>query len=340
MARCGAGDIVGIMKRLTILCAMAGAFAPFEQALAESVQMPNVTEPQGINLGITSFFDGFSGPPGFSYLGVLRFTNADSIKDNSGNSIAGFHNPQVSTLTLANHVSYTSPLHFLGATLGFNAILPIIWLRGKTDQPGASLVGNGTALGDLTFGPQLQFAPVIGEAGRPVFVQRFEVDVIAPTGQYKHNADLNQSAGYFSINPYWAASIFPVPKVELSWRLHYLYNFRNHDPASSYPTAFQGMPIDTTQAGQAAWTNFAASYEISPSIHLGINGYYFKQFTNDRINGTSVAGTREQVLGIGPGMFWQLTKTRALWINTYTETAVRNRAKNNIIVQTQVATSF
>lgn len=335
MTRRGRGTSIDSLKRAAIPCLLfAASAAAFAQAA------PNVTEPQGINLGVTSFFDGFSGPPGFSYLGVLRYTSGTSVKDNSGNDVSAFRSPRVDTFSMLHHLSYTSPLHFLGGTLGFNAILPVIWLRGKTDQPGASLVGNGTALGDLTFGPQLQMAPVIGDGGRPVFVQRFEVDVIAPTGQYKHNADLNQSSGYFSLNPYWAATVFPTPKTEVSWRLHYLYSFKNHDPASSYPTAFQGMPVNTTQAGQAAWINFTASYEIIQSIHAGVNGYYFRQLTDDKVNGATLTDSREQVLGIGPGIFWQLTKTRALWLNTYTETAVRNRVRNNIIVQAQFATSF
>ena len=332
MSRCKGRQSVASMA---ILCAAATASTA---AVAQAT--PSVSEPQGINLGITSFYDGFSGPPGFSYLGVLRYTSGTSIKDNSGNDVSAFRNPRVDTFSMVHHVSYTSPYHFLGGTLGVNAILPIIWLRGRTDQPGASLVGNGTALGDLTFGPQLQMAPVIGEGGRPVFVQRFEVDVIAPTGQYKHKADLNQSSGYFSLNPYWAASIFPTPETEVSWRLQYLYNFKNHDPASSSPTAFQGMPVDTTQAGQAAWINFTASYQITSSIHAGINGYFFRQFTDDKVNGSAMSDSREQVLGIGPGIFWQLSKTRALWVNAYTETAVRNRLKNNFILQAQIATSF
>ncbi|WP_343656772.1 SphA family protein [Paraburkholderia caribensis] len=209
----GRGTSIDSLKRAAIPCLLfAASTAAFAQAA------PNVTEPQGINLGVTSFFDGFSGPPGFSYLGVLRYTSGTSVKDNSGNDVFAFRSPRVDTFSMLHHLSYTSPLHFLGGTLGFNAILPVIWLRGKTDQPGASLVGNGTALGDLTFGPQLQMAPIIGDGGRPVFVQRFEVDVIAPTGQYKHNADLNQSSGYFSLNPYWQRSTsrieWPLPGVE------------------------------------------------------------------------------------------------------------------------------
>lgn len=65
----GRGTSIDSLKRAAIPCLLfAASTAAFAQAA------PNVTEPQGINLGVTSFFDGFSGPPGFSYLGVLRYT--------------------------------------------------------------------------------------------------------------------------------------------------------------------------------------------------------------------------------------------------------------------------
>ncbi|HDR9879862.1 TPA: SphA family protein [Burkholderia cenocepacia] len=300
---------------------------------------PTVSEPSGLNLGSTSFFDGFSGLAGWSYLGEARYSTADSIKNADGSTNNAFRHPRVEAFTWINHVAFTSPWHLAGGTLGFNVIVPVTRLHGSFDRPGASLSGGGTALGDITFGPQLQYAPILGSSGQPLFVQRFELDVIAPTGQYKHNADLNQSSGYFSLNPYWAASLFPLPKIEISWRLHYLYNFKNHDPAASYPLAFDNQPVSDTQAGQAAWLNFTTSYALTPSMHLGINGYYLRQLTDHRINGTSVAG-REQVLGIGPGIFWQMKGNRALWLNAYTETAVRNRTRNSLIVQAQLATPF
>ena len=46
------------------------------------------------------------------------------------------------------------------------------------------------------------------------------------------------------------------------------------------------------------------------------------------------------MLGIGPGLMWQITKQQALWFNAYTETAVRNRVKNNVVLQAQFATHF
>ncbi|WP_186046366.1 SphA family protein [Burkholderia gladioli] len=300
---------------------------------------PTVSEPQGINLGSTSFFDGFSGPLGWSYLGQVRYSTADSIKNGDGSTNSAFRHPRVNSFTWVNHLAYASPWRLAGGNLGFNVIVPLTWLHGSFDQPGASLSGGGTALGDVTFGPQLQYAPILSSSGRPLFVQRFEFDVIAPTGQYKHNADLNQSSGYFSLNPYWAASLFPLPKVEISWRLYYLYNFKNHDPAASYPLAFDSQTVGNTQAGQAAWINFTTSYALTPSLHVGINGYFFRQLADDRINGTSVVG-REQVLGIGPGVFWQMKGNRVLWLNAYTETAVRNRTRNSLVIQAQIGTPF
>ena len=37
---------------------------------------------------------------------------------------------------------------------------------------------------------------------------------------------------------------------------------------------------------------------------------------------------------------WQITKQQPLRFNAYTETAVRNRIKNNVVLQAQFATNF
>ncbi|KGF80964.1 phenol degradation protein meta [Massilia sp. JS1662] len=304
---------------------------------------PTVSEPQDINLGETSFVDGFSRmSPGWTYLPALRYGTANSIKDGRGHDTPAFNSPEIDTVTLINHLSYTSTVRVAGATLGINAVLPVVHIDTEFGQPGARLAGGGTRLADLTIGPTLQFDPVMGPAG-PVFVQRVEFDVILPTGHYDRKSDLNQSSGYYSINPYWAATLFPAPGWEISWRLHYLYNFKNTKPASSVPTAFQGAPVNDTQAGQASWLNFAGSYGLTPTLRVGINGYYFKQITDSKVNGVSVAGSREQVFGIGPGLQLSIDrngKHDSLWINSYTESSVRNRSRNKLVMQARYAYEF
>jgi hypothetical protein len=177
----------------------------------------------------------------------------------------------------------------------------------------------------------------MGPTGHPFFVQRFEFDVIAPTGKYKSADDVNPSAGFASINPYWAATLLPAERWEVSWRLHYLYNFRNNNPAASNPVPYQGSLVTSTQAGQAAWINFTTSYSVTPDVSLGINGYYFQQLTDSKANGIALPNARERVLGIGPGMMWRIDPNKTLWINAYTDTMVRNRASVPYTLQVRTA---
>ena len=330
-----------VLQAIMTAAMLAAAGAGHAQTLG---MQPAVAQPQGINLGGTTFVDGFSRmSPGWTYLGTLRYANGDAIKDGGGANVPVFNDPGMKVTTQVNHFSYTSPINVMGAALGFNVLLPVVSIDTHFGQPGAALQGSGTSLGDITLGPSLQFKPVMGPRG-PVFVQRLELDVLLPTGKYDEQRDVNQGAGFYSINPYWAATWFPAGGWEVSWRLHYLYNFRNDKPASSAPLAFQGMPVRDTQAGRAAWINFTTSYAIAPGIRAGLNSYYFKQVSDNEINRVSIGNSREQVFGVGPGMVFEVArdggKRDSLWINTFTESKVRNRTRNSWILQARYAYEF
>lgn len=308
---------------------------------ADGPPPPSVNQPAGINLGGTSFYDGFAGPPGLSYLAYLKYQSASSFRNSNGKENTAFDNPKLNVVTLINQFSYYSPETIGGgAHLGWSLLVPLVSLDGDFGDAGAKLKDNAFGLGDITAGPQIQFDPIVDSTGRPVFVQRVAFDVIMPTGKYDEDKDLNQGSNTYSLNPYWAATWMPAPRWELSWRLHYLYNFKNDDPASSSPVPFEGQPVRDTQAGKSAWINFAASYEIIPNLSVGINGYYFKQLSDDRVNGQRLEDSREKVLGIGPGLFWKISEGDGFWLNTYHETQVENRAKNDFAVQLRFAHAF
>ncbi|MGJ7532188.1 MULTISPECIES: SphA family protein [Variovorax] len=305
-----------------------------------AAQTPSVSQPAGLNLGATSFYDGFTGSPGWTWLSWLRYSSANAIKDNNGKSVPAFSNPKITSYVWANQIAYLSDTSFAGWRPGFTAILPTVALN-SSFGPGQSLTNGGTGLGDITVGAFMQADPVLASDGRPLFVQRFSLDAILPTGKYDQRTDINQGAGFASINPYWAATLFPAERWEVSWRLYYLYNFRNNKPASSNPQqSFNGAPLASTQAGQAAWLNFAASYAITPSFSLGINGYYFQQVSDSKANGTTLPNSKERVLGIGPGMMWRIDRDTALWINAYHETMVRGRTSAPLTAQVRLAIKF
>ncbi|MFJ4141200.1 transporter [Pseudomonas sp. NPDC089734] len=325
----------------TLLCSTLGLFAfttGISTKAADGPPPPSVNQPSGINLGGTSFYDGFAGPPGLSHLVYLKHNSATSFRNKNGHDNNAFDTPRLNVTTLLNQLSYYSP-QTIGANahLGWSLIIPIVFLDGDFGDAGTRLKDNATGLGDIVTGPQVQFDPVIGDGGRPVFVQRFALDFILPTGRYDEHKDLNQGSNFYSFNPYWAATWMPVPRWEMSWRLHYLYNFRNDDPASSSAQFFEGQPVRNTQAGEAAWSNFTLSYEVVPNVSAGLNGYFFKQLEDDRVNGHRLEDSREKVLGIGPGLFWKISKDQGFWLNLYHETDVENRARNDFSVQVRFA---
>jgi hypothetical protein len=61
------------------------------------------------------------------------------------------------------------------------------------------------------------------------------------------------------------------------------------------------------------------------SVRAGLSGYYFRQLSENEVDGVKQRDSHEQVLGVGPGAMWVLCKDHAFWLNTYFETAVQNR---------------
>ena len=303
-------------------------------------------EPAGINLGGTSFYDGFGrNEEGFTYLVYAQYGRARSIMQDDGTPSPYFQNPKIDAYLLLNQLAYTLPEKLFGdsAHLGISFIVPIVAFNTSFDPgppfPAVQLKDNGFGLGDLTFGPFLQFRPIMAD-GRPVFSTRIGFDIIAPTGKYDPNMDINQGSNFTSLNPSIAATVLPIPHLELSVRLNYLYNFKNVRPALGYLYGLQVPPaVKDARAGQAGWLNFAASYEVVHPLHVGVNGYYFQQLNLDlweMQDGSSNPGTsfadngKLRFLGIGPGAMFDFGEHDKLFANVYFQTMVHNGAESTV----------
>ncbi|RKP53529.1 SphA family protein [Pararobbsia silviterrae] len=282
-------------------------------------------QPAGIDLGATTFNDAFgSTEPGFTSIQLLQYENNTKFYTNTGDSNHLFSDAHVDAFVYLPQLAYTTPFHLFGGSLGFTALLPVVNLNaGDSASSFVPLTGNeGTNLGDITFGPYLQFAPIIS-GGRPVFVQRFEFDVIAPTGAYDPNKLVNPSSGFWSLNPYWSMTFLPTRQTEVSVRLHYLYNMSNTNPGANNADGFEG-PVSEFKAGQAVWANFAASYKVLPNLDVGINGFYFRQITDDTVNGITQPDSRTTNLSLGPGAMWAIDRNNMVFANIYMPVVERN----------------
>ncbi len=268
-----------------------------------------------VNLGFTSFLDG--GPPagpGLYLSQYLQYYQADRIADNRGDDL--IPGADVEAWVSLTQLIYQSDRQvLLGGKWGLNVIVPLVALD-------SNLLPANDGLGDLLVGPFVQWDPIMGKNG-PLFMHRVELQMLLPTGSYDRDKALNPGSNFFSFNPYWAATLFVTPRLTTSWRLHYLWNGKNDDPPE---------PFGNSQAGQAVHGNFTSAYEVLPGrLRLGINGYYLRQVSDSKVDGVKVPG-REQVLAVGPGALWHLSRDSHLFFNAYFESQARLRPEGDRFV--------
>ena len=274
-------------------------------------------EPAGINLGGSSFMDGFGRTdPGFVYQQYFQFEHYSAINDQNGRQVPTFQSTDINAVISLNHFLYISPYHLLGGSLGVEALVPVVDLNASfaPASPAKLTADRGPALGDLTWGVFLQMPPVMQE-GRPVFAQRFDFDVISPTGQYNRADNITPSSGFWSLSPYWAMTFLPTQNTEVSIRLNYLHNISNNDPAGG------AAPF---RAGDAGWVNFTASYKVLPTVNVGLNGYYFQQIQNDTVSGQTSPKSETTNLSLGPGVMYQPEANDTFFVNAYLPVIERN----------------
>jgi hypothetical protein len=283
---------------------------------AQNAVLPDVVKlPAGINLGSSSFYDGFgSTDPGWTSLNYLRWNALTSIKDGNGHNSPLFVDPRINVVSTLFHAVYVPPIQLPNGAVAFEALLPIVNFHSRFNPTGAVLHDDGLGVADMTFGAAYQSKP-ISLGNQSVLSWRVDLDFTAPTGRFDGNKDLNQGSDFWSLEPYLAMTLLPVPKWEVSARFNYIYNFSTSH--GSDPPQIPGFAFHDGQAGQAGWINFASSYEVGEGVRPGLNGFWLKQLTNDRTNGISLPGTRVEELYLGPGLDWVIDKKNAANFNVY-----------------------
>jgi hypothetical protein len=195
------------------------------------------------------------------------YYDANTFTDSRGNDIPGSN--RLTAMSAVTHVAWISSFRLLGGFYGAEILVPLADLDFDTDF-GPN--GRERGMGDLIVGPLFIQWNDTKLFGRPYF-HRFNLDFTLPTGEYPKNSPVNVGSHIYTFNPYYAFTLIPTERLEVSARLHYLWRSENSDP-------FVGLGADNTQAGQAFHANFAASYEVLKGLRLGLNGYYLQQLTD------------------------------------------------------------
>lgn len=233
------------------------------------------------------------------------------MRDFSGNRIEGFG--AFRALYIIPSLVYQSSYLFLGGEPGFTFYTAFSAYQKSTGNTDSQFDSSPPGIGDTTFGPYIQWRPILYK-GEPLFIHRFEFDVNIPTGRNKlPEKYFNVGAGYFYLTPYWTATLYFQRYLALSWRIYYIWSGESHRT--------------NIKAGDAINLNFSLDYEVKKDWWISFCGYYVKQFKNNRMCGEYIPDTKEQVLGLGPGVLYFVSDTFQLLGYLYWETLAQNRTQ-------------
>jgi hypothetical protein len=304
MTRSSSRSRTGRRRRLAAAVLVSVLLAPLA-ARGQQVPLPPV------DLGATSFLDGVGGP-GLFVQEILSPFHASRLNGANGEKLLG--NNTVDALAAITEVAYTSSYRLLGANYGGEILLPLVHLHLDTDL---GVRGTQSGFGDLIFSPFLLQWPEHKLFGRSFFQRLHVVELVMPTGRYNANTSVNIGNNVISAGPHYAFTWFLTPRVETSWRLHYVWNSRNNDPNPVYNAT-------SIQPGQAVHFNASVSYQLHKHVRAGINGYYLKEVSDPKIGGRTIANSGEQIGALGPGL-WVGTKLVDVFFHTFFEIGAENR---------------
>ncbi|MEW6719054.1 MAG: transporter [Thermodesulfobacteriota bacterium] len=273
-----------------------------------------------LNLGLTDILDGALPGPGTYFTEYIQAYRGRTFRGTNGGEIAG--GPRMANVLAMNQFVHVYNHKVLGAHVGVDVLLPVVGIgaSGTLGAAGPDVTANPAPIGDLVAGPFLQWFDT-KLLGRP-FLQRVELDITFPTGQYDSRYLINPGSNIWTIEPYYAFTWFITPTFSTSWRIHYTWNSENENP-------FAALGADDVQAGRAFHFNYSFECEVRKNFRAALAGYYLKQLNEDKVNGISAGGSKEEVFAFGPAAHWIVSPNFSMGLKTAIETGVENRPKGN-----------
>ena len=269
-----------------------------------------------IDLGQTSFLDGEAGPGGlFEVIGNGYI--ASQFTDASGRGVPGPNRQWIGGVIF--HLAYVSDVPLAGGMLGAEALIPVSVLHLEVPEMHQATEGG---LGDVTFAPFIEWSkmPVWQ---RPLSI-RLAVQTTAPTGQYSANDPINTGSDAWQVSPYLAFTWRLSDRWEISGRSIYDWSGRSDRPPASLDAA-------NSQAGAQFAQNLSVSAAITDNWRIGVASYGLWQLDDTRVNGQAVPKSRQQVIGVGPGLLWSNGHATVI-ANIYDEIEARNRPRGTSAV--------
>jgi hypothetical protein len=267
----------------------------------------------GLDLGFTNILDG--GPirpkPGWYWLQYNQYYTTHRFLNGEGKPLAGVPSPRYRLLDTITEFAYQFKYQLpWNAVPGVAMGLPLV-MYSKIGHNEFAFKSSGSGFGNLGFGIYNQWN-TIERKERPFFVHRLQFDFSIPVGKNKlPEKNINPSETCFSLDVYWAVTLFLSHRWSLSWRWYYIWSAKNEKI--------------NFQAGDAMSINYSLAYEAFPKFYVAAVGYALQQLHNNHRLGVSVPDSKERVFGIGPGAAYFCTQDLVFLSYLYLEAGARNR---------------
>lgn len=272
-------------------------------------------QPDYQNRCATNFMDALI-PPGFIVQNFFYYYKSTDLRVRSHKTDGDF---RLSVNVSLTQFVYISEKKWGWAHPGFEVIVPVI--NGHLTDAGGNR-SHESGLGDIFAAFIWQSDPCPVTLGRRdlSFSWRFIAGAFVPVGEYDHEDAFNPGCNFTTYHVYWSTTWILCPRWTISAR--FMYNV--HTKNSRY-----GPNRDSLRVGQLFNVHVATAYECSPGVRFGLMGHYWRQTTDDKLNGRSLRG-RELLFSWGPGLFLNTPVNRAnLFMEAHAlfDTVVRNRPR-------------
>jgi len=244
---------------------------------AGATELGGSSYPVGVELGYGDML-----PPGLYNLAYYSHSRASSLKGDSGQDL-GWARYKLVADTISYRLQYVWDTTLLGASVETALVLPF---------PAADLEKRvSSALPDTSGSRFGMTDPLIvplrlswkGDS----LNQSVGLEIVAPLGAYDVNARVNTGRNYWQFAPAYALTYRPSAETTIGFKLRYGMNTTNK--ALRY------------RSGDELTLEYSAGYKLSSAMTVGLQGFFYRQTTDDELNGQPTSASNGRLIGSGIG---------------------------------------
>lgn len=276
-------------------------------------------------LGVETNFSGIMPPEGFHMFGYYSHYESSRNRNNDGDPNQRLARYKIRSDTVSTRLSYVYPgLRFLGANVESRMAVAVptieltLGIARPAPLPPLDRGGSTTGITD----PQI--APILLGWHSGNVHQTTGFETFFPIGTYNPARNVNAGRHYWQIAPIYAITAIDH-NTQFDFKIRYGINGKNLN--------------NDYRSGNELSAEFSAGYRFYPHVIVGVNGFVYRQLTDDRQNGVRINGdgNRGQTNAIGPYIGYSFTKHFTLLLKVQSEFAVKNRPMGTRIwLQTKV----